>query len=123
VDYAARAGALADVGVPDLRAEDAGSAKLAVTHRLLKLRAEMPALFAQGNYSALDLGAEWLGFTRQAGAESLLVVVPRAWRAGAAPSLPATPAAGAWRDALTDAAWQGVSSLDPAFPFIVATHS
>jgi (1->4)-alpha-D-glucan 1-alpha-D-glucosylmutase len=124
VDYAARAAALAEVGVPDLKAEDAGRAKLAVTHRLLKLRAEMPDLFARGDYTALDLGPGWLGFTRRNGAESLLVVVPTAPMAGDWPSLPAAAvSSGAWRDALTDATWQGRSSLDPAFPFIVATHS
>jgi (1->4)-alpha-D-glucan 1-alpha-D-glucosylmutase len=124
VDYAARTAALAEVGVPDLKAEDAGSAKLAVTHRLLKLRAEMPDLFAKGDYSALDLGAHWLGFTRRNDAETLLVVVPTSPMLGEWPSLPAAAASsGAWRDALTDAAWQGKSSLDPAFPFIVATHS
>jgi (1->4)-alpha-D-glucan 1-alpha-D-glucosylmutase len=123
VDYAVRAAALAAGGVPNLKADDAGSAKLAVTHRLLTLRAEMPALFAQGDYTPLDLGAHWLGFTRRNGAESLLVVVPTAKMTGDWPSLPAAPSSGAWRDALTDAAWRGASSLDPAFPFIVATHS
>jgi (1->4)-alpha-D-glucan 1-alpha-D-glucosylmutase len=124
VDYAARAAALAEGAAPDLKAEDAGSAKLAVTHRLLTLRAEMPELFAKGDYTALDLGSHWLGFTRRNNEETLLVVVPTSPMIGDWPSLPAAAAAsGAWRDALTGAAWQGKSSLDPAFPFIVATHS
>jgi (1->4)-alpha-D-glucan 1-alpha-D-glucosylmutase len=124
VDYAARAKALAEAGKPDLTASDLGRAKLIVTHRLLTLRAEQPGLFAKGDYKPLDLGDRWLGFTRSDGTATLLVVVPTAklqsrdW-----PSLPAPPGAGAWRCALTDATWQGVSSLDPAFPFIVATHA
>ena len=124
VDYAARAAALAAGGVPDLSSEDAGSAKLAVTHRLLALRAEKPELFTSGDYRQLDLDPHWLGFTRQSGAETLLVVVPRSRPVGACwPSLPAPPREGAWRDALTDTSWQGAASLDPAFPFIVATRS
>jgi hypothetical protein len=39
------------------------------------------------------------------------------------PSLPAPAGGGEWHCALTGVSWQGVSSLDPAFPFIVATHS
>ena len=124
VDYAARAAALAEAQPPELTADDTGKAKLAVTHRLLTLRAEQPGLFAKGDYTPLELGERWLGFTRRGGTGTLLVVVPTAKLAtGDWPSLPAPPGAGEWRCALTDAAWQGVSSLDPAFPFIVATHS
>ena len=128
VDYAARAAALAENRRPDLTADDhstsRGAAKLAVTHRLLKLRAEQPGVFAQGDYTPLDLGPRWLGFTRTAGATTLLVVVPTAKPVtGDGPSLPAPPNGGAWRCALTDAAWQGVSTLDLTFPFIAATHS
>jgi (1->4)-alpha-D-glucan 1-alpha-D-glucosylmutase len=128
VDYAARAAALAEARVPELTANEpstsAGAAKLAVTHRLLKLRAEQPGVFAKGSYTPLELGNRWLGFTRSDGATTVLVVVPTAKLAtGDWPSLPAPPAGGAWRCALTDASWQGVSSLDPAFPFIVASHS
>jgi (1->4)-alpha-D-glucan 1-alpha-D-glucosylmutase len=128
VDYAARATALAEAGGPDLAANDLGTAKLAVTHRLLTLRAEHPGLFTKGDYKALALGDRWLGFTRSDDAGTLMVVVPTApLAAGNWPSLPAPPVgvggAGSWRCALTDASWQGVASLDPAFPFIVATHS
>jgi (1->4)-alpha-D-glucan 1-alpha-D-glucosylmutase len=125
VDYAARAAALAEAHAPDLTVDDEGTAKLAVTHRLLTLRAEQRSLFAKGNYTPLELGPRWLGFTRSDGTASLLVVVPTAKLAtGDWPSLPAPPGgSGAWRCALTGASWQGVSSLDPAFPFIVATHS
>jgi len=124
VDYAARVAALAEAQPPELTADDTGKAKLAVTHRLLTLRAEQPGLFAKGDYTPLELGERWLGFTRRGGTGTLLVVVPTAKLAtGDWPSLPAPPGAGEWRCALTDAAWQGVSSLDPAFPFIVATHS
>jgi (1->4)-alpha-D-glucan 1-alpha-D-glucosylmutase len=128
VDYAARAAALAEARTPDLIADDMGVAKLAVTRRLLALRAAQPALFAKGGYTPLALGPGWLGFTRSDDRSTLLVVVPTAAPAtGDWPSLPAPPSsgsgAGGWRCAFTDAAWQGVSSLDPAFPFIVATHS
>jgi (1->4)-alpha-D-glucan 1-alpha-D-glucosylmutase len=124
VDYAARAAALAEARAPELSADDLGKAKLAVTHRLLTLRAAQPGLFGKGSYTPLELGERWLGFTRQEGAATALVVVPTAKLAtGDWPSLPAPPGAGEWRCALTDASWQGVSSLDPAFPFIVATHS
>jgi (1->4)-alpha-D-glucan 1-alpha-D-glucosylmutase len=124
VDYAARAAALAETQVPELTADDQGRAKLAVTYRLLKLRAEQTGLFTKGDYTPLDLGDRWLGFTRSDGTDTLLVVVPTAKLAtGDWPSLPAPPGGGGWRCALTDVSWQGVSSLDPAFPFIVATHS
>ena len=124
VDYAARVAALGDTRPPDLSSDDQGTAKLSVTHRLLKLRAEHTGLFTKGNYSPLDLGDRWLGFTRSDGTDTLLVVVPTAKLAtGDWPSLPAPPGGGGWRCALTDVSWQGVSSLDPAFPFIVAIHS
>ena len=124
VDYSARAAALAETRAPELTADDQGTAKLAVTHRLLTLRAEQAGLFAKGTYTPLELGERWLGFTRSDGASTLLVVVPTAKLAtGDWPSLPSPPGGGEWRCALTDVSWQGVSSLDPAFPFIVATRS
>ena len=92
VDYPARAAALEASAAPDLTVADAGSAKLAVTHRLLQLRQDRPAIFASGDYRPLDLGAGWLGFTRHRDAESLLVVVPTARLRGASgPALPAAP--------------------------------
>ena len=124
VDYAARAAALAEARTPELTTDDLGTAKLAVTHRLLKLRGEHPGLFAEGTYTPLELGDRWLGFTRKDGDGTLLVVVPIAKLAtGDWPSLPAPPGGGSWRCALTDVSWQGVSSVDPAFPFIVAIRS
>jgi (1->4)-alpha-D-glucan 1-alpha-D-glucosylmutase len=124
VDYAARAAALSEDRRPDLTADDKGTAKLAVTRRLLRLRAEQPGLFASGDYVPLELGEHWLGFTRSTEGSRLLVVVPTAKLAtGDWPKLPAPPGSGGWRCALTDVSWQGVSSLDPAFPFIVATQS
>jgi (1->4)-alpha-D-glucan 1-alpha-D-glucosylmutase len=124
VDYAARSAALTEAVMPELAADDRGLSKLAVTHRLLRLRGEQPTLFAKGDYRPLELGDRWLGFTRSDGVGTLMVVVPTAKLAtGDWPSLPAPAGGGAWRCALTDVSWQGVSSLDPAFPFIVATHS
>jgi (1->4)-alpha-D-glucan 1-alpha-D-glucosylmutase len=124
VDYAARAAALAEARAPELTLDDQGTAKLAVTHRLLTLRAAQPGLFARGSYTPLQLGDRWLGFTRSDGTGTMLVVVPTAKLiTGDWPTLPAPPGGGAWRCALTDVSWQGVSSLDPAFPFIVATRS
>ena len=124
VDYAARAAALAEARAPELTLDDSGTAKFAVTHRLLTLRTKQPGLFANSSYTPLHLGDRWLGFTRSDDTSTLLVVVPTAKLAtGDWPSLPAPPSGGAWRCALTDVSWQGVSSLDPAFPFIVATRS
>ncbi len=124
VDYDARAAALASSGVPDLTADDQGSAKLAVTHRLLKLRAAWPDLFRAGDYKPLELGRGWLGFSRAEGAATLLVVIPTAPALSAdGLSLPAPPSPGAWRSALTDRSWEDAPTLDLAYPFIVAIHS
>ena len=124
VDYTARAAALADTHARELATDELGTVKLDVTHRLLTLRAEQAGLFAKGNYTPLELGERWLGFTRSDGVNTLLVVVPVAKLAtGDWPSLPAPAGGGEWHCALTGVSWQGVSSLDPAFPFIVATHS
>ena len=124
VDYAARAAALAESPAPELTRDDQGTAKLGVTHRLLKLRTEQPGLFTKGDYTPLQLGQGWLGFTRSDGQAALLVVVPTAKLAtGNWPSLPKAPAGGQWRSVLTDASTEGVTSVDPSFPFIVATRS
>ena len=129
VDYPARTAALekagsANAGPPDLKVEDAGSAKLAVTHRLLRLRADKPELFASGDYRPLDLDTGWLGFTRSHGNDSLVVAVPIARFAGSpGPSLPQLPHDGIWRDVLTGRTLEAGAAIDLAFPFIVAIRT
>ncbi len=82
VDYARLRTALGEEGdLPaSLAAWRSGTVKQAVIARLLALRAQMPALFAQGDYAALDVhGTEagrTLAFIRQAGGRTLLVAVP-----------------------------------------------
>lgn len=124
VDYAARAAALARDLLPRLTADRAGEAKLFVTHHLLALRAAHPALFAEGDYKPLMPGSGWLGFTRNQGTESLLVIVPIGPRAQAqAPALPAAPDGKTWRSVLTEAATDGSLPFDPLFPFFVAVSA
>ena len=54
-----------------------GGIKLAVTHLLLGLRAEQPALFAEGGYEAIDAGDQVIAFRREGGGCVLLVVAAR----------------------------------------------
>ena len=69
VDYAARRAALADGSSP----------KLALTAKLLSLRREHPALFADGDYRPVPVegarAADLLAFTREHGGERLFVAV------------------------------------------------
>jgi len=117
VDYPARRAVLDRDAKPALTTDDAGSAKLIVTQRLLRLRQDKKALFMTGDYTPLDVGAGWLGFTRSSGAERLTIAVPTRPPAGSAPILTAV---GTWRDVLTGEAGQGTPRLDAAWPFIVA---
>jgi (1->4)-alpha-D-glucan 1-alpha-D-glucosylmutase len=83
VDYTARNAGLARSA--DLRALLAdwhnGRVKLALTQRLLSLRAEMPELMAHGDYRAIQAEGEKadhiLAFSREHGGERIVVVVPR----------------------------------------------
>ena len=57
---------------------ESGAIKLALTRVLLALRADAPALFADGDYEPLDLGGDdLLGFARNAGGRRMRVVVRR----------------------------------------------
>ena len=75
VDFASRAAALAanaDADWPDLASHwTDGQIKLALTHRLLSLRNEMPALFRDGAYEPVEVAGpdrdHILAFRRFAG--------------------------------------------------------
>jgi (1->4)-alpha-D-glucan 1-alpha-D-glucosylmutase len=119
VDFAARAALLAQLGDgPVFEKGRAGDTlKLALIRSLLQLRRAEPALFAQGDYCPLEAvgpaAKGFLGFTRRAGSERLLVAAalhPGSYDDGAWAqtriNLPATEGE-AWFN-LIDA-----SSLDP----------
>lgn len=82
VDYGARADAL-DAGSPESLARDwrDGRIKLALVRRLLRLRAEHPALFAAGGYKPLEVegdgAARVLGFERAYDGKRVVALVPR----------------------------------------------
>jgi len=124
VDYAARR---ASLGRGEAPAEALGHwrdghVKQALVQRLLRLRSQYPALFAEGDYRPLqvvgDREAHVLGFMRQHDEQAVLVVVPRLpaklLKAAMLPHIPAenwgdsqlqvTPAMpGEWRDVLSNA--------------------
>ncbi len=94
VDYARRQALLADVtaGFAEIggrsrflselvRAPEDSRIKLHVVHRLLRARAENPALFAGGGYEALEVSgpaaAQVFAFLRRDGPAAAVVVVPR----------------------------------------------
>lgn len=129
VDWSARADALAEAASPDelLRDFRDGRIKQFVIRRLLALRREHPALFARGDFTALQLtgDAPVLAFLRQQGSDCLLVVVPLT-RSGTLPADggepdPATlplPAASAMAaasvvlpESLAAVAWQDIFTL------------
>jgi (1->4)-alpha-D-glucan 1-alpha-D-glucosylmutase len=110
-----------------------GREKLFVTHRLLRLRQQYPALFSEGEYVAVcgeDEGraAHLLAFARRYDRMELLIAVPRLiyrlFRGGDAPdwadmSLP-LPHGGPWRDAFTRRRYEGAeipaATLFAGFP-------
>lgn len=129
VDYALRRRMLDDLGgllaVPEAEAVrgmiDAreARAKLYLTARLLRLRQERPALF-EGEYRPLEPeGSDgWVAFTREAGEDVLVVLVPRypaRWHEAHAASvlLPEALADAAWTDWLTGAEIAATDALDP----------
>ena len=85
VDFASRAAALAanaDADWPELAAHwTDGRIKLALTHRLLSLRNEMPALFRDGAYEPVEVAGpdrdHILAFRRSAGRDLVVVAVAR----------------------------------------------
>lgn len=121
VDYAARAGLLAREAPPRLATDRAGEVRLALTHRLLRLRKEQEALFAEGDYRPLGLPPGWLGFTRSAGGLSLLVMLPlRRNATNTLPALPPAPEGRDWQALLAEGARAETSGFTTAFPFMVA---
>jgi (1->4)-alpha-D-glucan 1-alpha-D-glucosylmutase len=85
VDFAARQAALGEIAAPDWSALAArwsdGRIKLALAHRLLRLRNELPSVFRDGGYEAVEVsGADRdriVAFRRFAGRESVVVAAAR----------------------------------------------
>jgi (1->4)-alpha-D-glucan 1-alpha-D-glucosylmutase len=85
VDFAARQAALATASEPDWAALASswtdGRIKLALTHRLLSLRNEMPEVFRSGAYEPIDVTGlhrdRIIAFRRFAGREQVVVVAAR----------------------------------------------
>jgi (1->4)-alpha-D-glucan 1-alpha-D-glucosylmutase len=100
VDYKARIAALDAGQLPRLTADRQGLTKLFVTHRLLALRQEKPAVFAKGGYEALTLPAPWFGFLRRHESEALLVILPQTRMAAGTPELPPPPQGKTWQPVL-----------------------
>ena len=107
VDFAARARLLESADPSGDWTDPA--VKLAVVHRLLRLRAERPRLFAEGSYEPLSVAgpgaARVLAFARRRGAEMMVVAAELRHAGelpGAATRIGAPEAArGPWRDVLT----------------------
>ena len=121
VDYARLQTMLAADGHPPatLATWQDGSVKQAVIARLLALRAQMPDLFARGDYTPLEVrGAEAgrvLAFTRQAGARKLLVAVPLHCGAACIAAGAPLPTAKFWGDTeiVADGAWYNALTGEP----------
>jgi (1->4)-alpha-D-glucan 1-alpha-D-glucosylmutase len=88
VDFAARAAALAHTHAgPDwaalVRDWPNGEVKLALTHRLLALRNELPAVFRDGTYEPIEVQGRdrdnVLAFSRSLGRDAVIVAVGRQW--------------------------------------------
>ena len=84
VDFAVRKGLLSRIdGNLDAEAADwsSGHAKLALTHRLLELRAEYPELFAEGRYEPIATagphGDHVIAFARVLRRQAIVVAVGR----------------------------------------------
>jgi (1->4)-alpha-D-glucan 1-alpha-D-glucosylmutase len=140
VDFALRRRWLTDTGkvCDDWRS---GRIKSQLWQRLLQLRREQPALFAQGDYTPLQArgaaAGRVVGFIRRHAAVALCVLVPRGvfldqverdrprWRADAWPGLEVDLPAGTWRDVMTDREVEGgphhVAALWSEFPLAVLT--
>jgi (1->4)-alpha-D-glucan 1-alpha-D-glucosylmutase len=98
VDYAARAGAL-EAGLapqdllPDWRN---GHVKQAILHRILALRARLPALFAQGNYQKLRVegpaSEHVIAFARPHDERIVITIASRLSARAVLPDVPCLPA-------------------------------
>ncbi|HTU66375.1 MAG TPA: malto-oligosyltrehalose synthase [Steroidobacteraceae bacterium] len=135
VDYAHRAALLAGL-LDSWRADPVGTLRRALADQrsggvklltiavLLAHRRDFPALFASGDYRALELPAPLVGFDREDGAARLRVICRR-FPLKAEEDLPlALPAsATAWRNLLTGRDLAATTSFEAAaggLPFIVA---
>lgn len=85
--------ARSDPSEPRAPAPDPSDRKLALTHALVTLRRDRPALFS-GEYFPIEAGPVALGFGYRDGAVVLAVRAPAALRAAASGSLPQTPLPG-----------------------------
>lgn len=89
VDFMARAAALDELANPDwaglTRDWSDGRIKLAWTRQLLKLRAELPSLFARGGYEPLQVTGRdrdhVIAFARRLDRDAVIVVVTKAFAA------------------------------------------
>lgn len=116
VDYATRERWLDDTAdLPSLVASwRDGRLKARILHRLLALRQERPALFAEGGYRPLVLaadGVDLVAFERRHAGAGIVVVVPRLTGVALADAPVPLPAADDWHQArigLPEGAWQDV---------------
>jgi (1->4)-alpha-D-glucan 1-alpha-D-glucosylmutase len=146
VDYAARAKALDERAAPEtlLAQWQDGRIKQHVLMRLLRDRAESPALYSDGDYSPLAVEGEHashlIAFQRQHGEDRLSVIVPRLWSdlvardrlhfeptawQGTSVALPE----GRWRNVITGSAveirpeGQALGEILSPFPFAVLRYA
>ena len=130
VDYAARRRLLDEVEGAEIaslldRWQD-GAVKLALTRRVLALRADKPALFRDGDYAPLEAtGARAehvVAFARTSGDDTVVVATPRlVGTLGERPdwgdtSIP-LPRGRRWRNALTDATLEAADAVTAAALF------
>lgn len=118
LDFGALSAALAALPPGAAAFEDwtAPSAKLALTARLLAVRAAHPALFAQGDYVPVDAPSGTIAFLRSDGEERLLVAAALR-HAGAEPAT--LPLQGRWHDLLTDSPAEGTVTVPGILPVTV----
>ncbi len=85
-----------------------GRLKLWVTHRLLAMRSQLPALFARGDYVAVaakgDLADHVIAFSRQLGKHTLVIAAGRLFARFAARQNTTLPLGRAWGDTALDLA-------------------
>ena len=112
MDFAALAARLAALPSGDAAfASPTGpDAKLAVTARLLALRARMPGVFAAGSYEPVAAGPGVCAFRRRHGEGELFVVARLPW--AEARALPAPE--GRWHEALSEVATDDAAAVAAA---------
>lgn len=111
VDFAVRERLLAEGGPMQMNGWRDGAVKLRVTQVLLGLRAEQPALFAEGSYEPLAMGGRICAFLRRHGNAAMIVAVAlQPWRG--MPEAMAVPLP----DAVTTLAWRELFSGAQTMP-------